>query len=394
MFDSFKPVGADATILASIKVPIADEACMFRCWGVLSLVLVAAAARQSVAQQPGSAGATRPKLEVLKSLPEAQLFPLMNLVSTSLGVHCDHCHVQATPDYSRTPSNAGGWVWDRDDKESKRRARDMMKMVVELNASRFGGESKVTCFTCHRGAMQPSRLPTLPPPAPGSARTAAPVPLPTADRVLAAYLAAVGRVDAPAGTGMSIRGWDERPEGRYGKFEITVAGSDRYRIVLTTPEATTNQGLAGDLAWAATNAGVQRLTSPADLARMRRIAMRYRPVKEQPQNLRVVGIARVDDHDAYVLQARLDSVATQTSYFDAVTGLLRREVTTTETLLLPLMEQIDYDEYRDVNGVQMPFRVRVSDGAPYSTTTRTILEIRRGVPVSDTLFRPPATSRP
>ena len=366
---------------------------MFRFWSVLSLSLLAAAAAQSAAQQPGSAGATRPKLEVLKSLPEAQLFPLMNLVSTSLGVHCDHCHVQATPDYSRTPSNAGGWVWDRDDKESKRRARDMMKMVVELNASRFGGESKVTCFTCHRGAMQPARLPTLPPPAPGSARTPAPTPLPSADRVLAAYLAALGRVDGPAGTGMSIRGWDERPEGRYGKFEIIVAGSDRYRIVLTTPEATTSQGLAGDLAWAATNAGVQRLASPADLARMRRIAMRYRPVKEQPQNLRVVGTARVDDHDAYVLQARLDSVTTQTSFFDAVTGLLRREVTTTETLLLPLMEQVDYDEYRDVNGVQMPFRVRISDGAPYSTTTRTILEIRRGVPVSDTLFRPPATSR-
>ena len=392
MFDSFKPEGAKMSILATITVAIADEACMFRYWSVLSLVLLGAAA-SSVAQQPGSAGATRPKLQVLQSLPEAQVFPVMNLISTSLGVHCDHCHVQATPDYSRTPSNAGGWVWDRDDKESKRRARDMMKMVVELNASRFGGESKVTCFTCHRGAMEPSRLPTLPPPPPGSARTAAPTPLPSADRVLAAYVAAVGRADAPAGTGISIRGWDERVEGRYGKFEITVAGSDRYRITLTTPEATTNQGLAGDLAWAATNAGVQRLSSSADVARMRRIAMRYRPVKEQPQNLKVIGIARVDDHDAYVLQARLDSVTTQTSYFDAVTGLLRRELTTTETLLLPLMEQVDYDEYRDVNGVQMPFRVRISDGAPYSTTTRTILEIRRNVPAGDTLFRPPTASR-
>jgi hypothetical protein len=366
---------------------------MFRYWCVLSLILLAADASQSAAQQPGSAGATRPKLEVLQSLPEAQLFPVMNLIATSLGVHCDHCHVQATPDYSRTPSNVGGWVWDRDDKPSKLRARDMMKMIVELNTSRFGGESKVTCFTCHRGAMEPSRLPTLPPPAPGSARTPAPTPLPSTDRVLAAYVAAVGRDDAPAGTGMSIRGWDERPEGRYGKFEITVAGSDRYRIGLTTPEATTNQGLAGDLAWVAANAGVQRLSSPADVARMRRIAMRYRPVKEQPQNLRVVGIARVDERDAYVLQGRLDSVTTQTSYFDAVTGLLRRELTTTETLLLPLMEQVDYDDYRDVNGVQMPFRVRISDGAPYSTTTRTILEIRRNLPIDDALFRPPPPSR-
>ncbi len=360
---------------------------MPRYWHVVSLLLPAAA----MAQQPGSAGATRPKLEVLKSLPEAQLFPLMNLVATSLGVHCDYCHVQATPDLARTPSNAGGWVWDRDDKQPKRRAREMMKMVVGINTSVFGGEAKVTCYTCHRGSTQPSRLPLLPPPAPGTARTPAPTPLPTADRVWAAYVAAVGGGDASArAAAMSIRGWDERPEGRYGKVEITVAGSDRYRITLTTPDATTNQGLDGDVAWVGTGDRVQRLSSPADIARMRRIAMRYQPVKEQPRDLRVVGIERLDDHDAYVLQGRIDSLTTQRSYFDVVTGLLRREITTTETLLLPLEEQVDYDDYRDVAGIQMPYRVRTSDGAPYSTTTRIFTDIRRNVPTADTLFRPPS----
>jgi hypothetical protein len=357
-----------------------------RYWRILSLVLPAAA----VAQQPGSAGEKRPKLEVLQSLPEAQLFPLMNLVATSLGVRCDYCHVQANPDLSRTPSNLGGWVWDRDDKLTKRRARDMMKMVVDLNASRFRGEAKVTCYTCHRGSTQPSRLPPLPPPAWSTVRTPSPTPLPSADRVWGAYVSAVGGGEAAApGTGMSIRGWDDRIEGRYGRFEITLAGQDRYRITLTTPEATTNQGLDGDVAWVATNDRVQRFSSPADVARMRRIAMRYRPVKAQPPNLRTVGIERLDDRDAYVLQGKIDSVTTQRSYFDVVTGLLRREITTSETLLLPLEEQVDYDDYRDVGGVQLPFRVRISDGAPYSTTTRTILEIRRNVPVADTLFRPP-----
>ena len=356
----------------------------------LSLLFPAAIA----AQQPGTAGEKRPKLEVLKSLPESQLFPLMNLVATSLGVRCDYCHVQANPDLSKTPSNLGGWVWDRDDKEPKRRAREMMKMVVELNASRFRGEHRVTCYTCHRGATQPSRLPPLPPPATSAARTPAPTPLPSADRVLAAYIAAVGPAGAAgAGTATSIRGWDDRPEGRYGKFEITVAGSDRYRIVLTTTEGTTNQGLDGDVAWVLANDRIVRLSSPADVARMRRIAMRYRALKEQPPNARTVGIERVDDRDAYVLQGKIDSITTQTSYFDVVTGLLRREITTTETLLLPLEEQVDYDDYRDVSGVQMPFRVRISDGAPYSTTTRTILDIRRNVAVDDSLFRPRATPR-
>jgi hypothetical protein len=117
--------------------------------------------------------------------------------------------------------------------------------------------------------------------------------------------------------------------------------------------------------------------------------MRYRPVKEQPRNQRVVGIERVEGRDAYVLEARVDSVTMQRSYFEVVTGLLRREITTTETLLIPLVEQVDYDDYRDVGGLQLPFRVRISDGAPYDTAVRTIMEIRRNIPVSDSTFRPP-----
>jgi hypothetical protein len=383
MFDSFKPSSVPPTILEGVRHLMLDY------WRLLPLILPAVAA----GQQPGSAGATRPKLEVLRSLPESQLFPLMNLVATSLGVRCDYCHVQATPDASRTPSNMGGWAWDRDDKQPKRRAREMMKMVVGINDSVFGGEAKVTCFTCHRGTTQPTRLPLLPPPEPGTTRSPAPPLLPSADRVWAAYVAAVGRTDA-IGAPMTLRGWDERTEGRYGKFEITVAGPDRYRVTLTTPEGTTTQGFDGQVVWVSANDRVQRFTSPADLARIRRIAMRYRPVKQQPPDLKVVGVERIDDHDAFVLQARIDSITTQRSYFDALTGLLRREITTTETLLLPLEEQIDYDEYHDVDGVQMPFRIRISDGAPYSNTTRIISEIRRNVPVDDALFRPPPSQPP
>ena len=65
-------------------------------------------------------------------------------------------------------------------------------------------------------------------------------------------------------------------------------------------------------------------------------------------------------------------------------------MTTTETMLLPLQDAVDCDDYRDVSGVQLPFRVRTSDGAPYSTVTRTFLQIRRGVAVDDALFRPPS----
>jgi hypothetical protein len=340
------------------------------------------------------AGSTRPKLRVLQALPEAQLFPLMNLLADSLGVRCDYCHVQEAPDLTKTPSNVGGWLWDRDDKPPKRTAREMMRMAIDLNAGRFQGEARVTCYTCHRGSTRPERTPLLPPAVAGSARTPAPPPLPSADRVWTNYVNAVGRADTLAHAGATvISGWDDRPEGRYGKVEITVAGPDRYRATVSTPSGATSQGLDGDIAWVAAGDRVQRFSAPADLARMRRIAMRYRPVKERPSNLQVVGIERFADRDVYVATGRIDAITTQTLYFDIVTGLLRRDVITTETLLLPLVEQVEYDDYRDVNGVQLPFFIRTSDGAPYATVTRTFLEIRPDIPIDDAVFRPPSGPR-
>lgn len=363
---------------------------MARYWCAASIVIAAAAAApNATAQAPASAGATRPNLRVLQALPESQLFLLMNLVADSLGVRCEYCHVQVAPDLTRTPANVGGWVWDRDDKPQKRKAREMMQMMIDLNAGRFKGESRITCYTCHRGATQPARTPPMPPPADG-ATTPAAVPLPPADRVWTNYVNAVGQVESSApGTGTIISGWDDRSEGRYGKVEIVVAGTDRYRATVSASNGTSSQGLDGEIGWLTTNTGVLRL-SGGDLARLRRIALRYRPIKERPANLQVVGIERVADRDVYVATARIDPITTSTLYFDVVTGLLRREMTTIETLLLPLQEQVDYDDYRDVSGVRLPFRVRTSDGAPYDTVTRTFLQVRRNVPVDEALFRPPS----
>ena len=355
----------------------------------LSLILAAALQpSDAAAQQAPLAGANRPNLKVLKDLPEAQLFPVMNLLATSLGVKCDYCHVQATPNLERTPSNQGGWQWARDDKAPKRKAREMMQMVLDINATRFAGEHRVTCFTCHNGSTKPARLPTLPPPLAGSFKTAAATPLPSIDRVWTDYVKAVGATDRTTpGLGTILTGWNDRPEGRYGRVEIVMT-ADRYRITVASGDTTISQGIDSVGGWAATTTGIQRF-SPTTTALMRQIAMRYRPLKDRPANLQVAGVERIAGRDAFVATARIDSITTWTAYFDATTGLLRREVRTTETLLLPLMEQVDYDDYREVNGVQLPFQVRFSDGAPYSTVTRNFTQIRHNVPVADSLLRPP-----
>jgi len=267
----------------------------------------------------------------------------------------------------------------------------MMQMVIELNATRFRGQARITCYTCHRGSPQPDRTPPLPPRADPTA-SSTPSPLPSADRVWADYVSAVGDADKVS-RGTVITGWDDRSEGRFWKIQITLSGRDRYRATLTTPEGPLSQGLDGDVGWTATNDRVVRVAGD-DVARLRRVARRSHAVKaERPANLRVVGVEHLSDGDVYVAVARIDAVTTRSLYFDVVTGLLRRDLTTTETLLLPLEEQVEYDDYRDVDGVKLPFRTRVSDGATYSTVTRTYTDIRFGVAVDDAVFRPPSVPR-
>jgi hypothetical protein len=57
------------------------------------------------------------------------------------------------------------------------------------------------------------------------------------------------------------------------------------------------------------------------------------------------------------------------------------------------MDQADYDDWRDVNGVRFPFQIRTSSGAPYDLVTRNFLQIRHSVPVADSLVRPPTAPR-
>ncbi len=90
---------------------------------------------------------------MLKGLPEAQLFPLMNFISTSLGVRCNFCHVQ-----TKNPTTGGDeWDWEKRRKETKETAASMMQMTMSINKTNKLdlGSAGVTCYTCHRGRTTP-----------------------------------------------------------------------------------------------------------------------------------------------------------------------------------------------------------------------------------------------
>ena len=105
---------------------------------------------QTPGQPPGGGrgGPQPPKnIQVLKDVPPDQINLTMQYIAASLGVQCNYCHVQGQN--------------DSDDKDTKKVAREMMKMVDKVNATFFDGKPRVSCASCHNGRAKPLRTPPL-----------------------------------------------------------------------------------------------------------------------------------------------------------------------------------------------------------------------------------------
>ena len=341
----------------------------------------AAAWQQAQGDQPVER--TRKNIQVLKGLPESQLFPLMNFMATSIGVKCDYCHVNN----AKTYYDSGAWVWESDEKPKKLIGRRMIQMVLDLNRANFDREKAVTCYTCHRGSTVIVRLPPLPPHDPVVRTETA---LPTVEQILAKYVAAVGGKEAVAKFKTTVmKGTVERSENRNGQIEVTLKEPGKYLITQTSSEGSNALAVNGEVGWVRSNSTPGTRLSEQSLAQSRRsVALYYYPIKivDQSEHMKVIGIEKVADRDAYVVALVINPDTTRKFFFDAQTGLLLRQLTTTQTMLAPLPDQIDFEDYRDVDGIKLPFVIRSSDTAAYATATRRFTEIKHNVAVNDNVF--------
>lgn len=413
---------------------------------------VASWSLQSSAQQPGgNAGppANAPaeqvfkNIQVLKGMPADELDATMNFFNASLGVRCDFCHAR----------NAAGTGLDftSDAKEEKKTARAMITMQLDLNTrhlAAFDGE-RISCYTCHQGHAGAPHLPRLPlapaqerpagggpgggpgagqgtgsgqPVAPGGPPPAATAPgqgggqattggtqqtppqRPTAEQVLAKYMAAVGGADAVAKLKtVHMQGTREGARGGAAPYEVTLAAPDKLYVVASIPAqgqqpaGEVRQGINGASGGWTTNARGARALNASELADLRNVSRYLMPIKlAQPfPQMTMRGRGRVGDATAWVLEAKPTPVVTQYFYFDQATGLLLRQVTIRALFLQDIPEQVDYEDYRDVDGVKLPFTIRTSAANPNNpTNTRKFTEIKTNVAVEDSVFAMPAAPKP
>lgn len=332
---------------------------------------------------------TRKNIQVLQGVRESQLFLLMHFITASLDTKCDYCHIKNGKDPKTGEDN---WIWESDENPKKLVGRRMMKMMMDINRTNFNGENAVTCYTCHRASTTPARLFPLPPRDPLPKEITA-LPLPSAEQILAKYIAAVGGKDAPAKFQTTVmKGTIERSLGRNGDIEVRLKQPDKYSITMTAPQSTTVLTVVGEEAWVKVGDASRKLSGfGLDFSR-RAAFVFYNPIKvvAQPSQLKVLGTEKIGDHQTYVVAYAVNPEKTIKYYFDTQTGLLLRQLTLTHTPLLELPDQVEFDDYRDVDGIKLPFMIRNSNTATYDTGTRRFTEIRHNVAVDDTVFNPTA----
>ena len=342
---------------------------------------------------------TRKNIQVLKGLPESQLIPVMNLFATSLGVKCNFCHVV----------NAGQLDPALDDKPEKKQAREMITMTLGINKTSFNDRLEVSCYTCHAGHSKPVSVPQLPlaevAPRPEGAGTAAAagagarpkeVP-PTADQILDKYAAALGNAATfEKLTSRTLKGTLHTANGADIPYEVyQVEPSKIYAVANTPRQGLIERGFDGSVGWEKNARGLRELGGE-QLAYLLRYPGPVRGAKLKAMYTRVGfgGKEKIDGHDVYVLRATTADNKRERLFFDAQTGLLLRRTISVSTVIGIIPEQVDYDDYREVDGVKMPFTIKISSVDQNYSATLKFTEIKVNVPVDESKFHKPAPLPP
>ena len=364
------------------------------CTLALSTGLAIAAARvQSNASQspatPKLAEEQFKNIKVLKGVPADQIFPSMQFITASLGVECEYCHVRGDK----------GLEFDKDDKKTKVTARKMMQMMFAINKDSFEGKREVTCYSCHRGAADPVGTPLVatedakPEPEPSKAYGDAKPVLPPADQLLDKYLSAIGGAAAWQKVTSRVEKGKIDANGHQLPIEVYAKAPDKRISSMHLPNGDSITAFDGKQGWLS-NAGHPHMMSAAenDAARIDSDFYFASHVKTLFQRFSVVPGEKIDGHDTYLVFGRNEGQPPLRLYFDQQSGLLLRLVRYAETALGRMPTQIDYSDYRDADGVKIPFRWTLA--RPGNRFTIQIDEVQQNVSVDDGMFTAPAPPPP
>ena len=351
--------------------------------------LVSAAKQVGPEQAPPMSENVFKNVQLLKGIPVDEFMDVMGMFSASLGYDCVSCH---SPEFYTDRAAFAVTT------PAIQKARQMIVMMNTINRTYFGGQPRMSCFTCHRGQNQPGNIPSLalqyadvffdP-----SAMAIFPDTRTTVDQVFDKYIEALGGAQRLAGLTSFVA------TGTYSGFntggnafpvEIFARAPDQRAQVVRTPEGNAIKTYDGRDSWVSEDWRPMPLM-PFTGGNLR--GARLEAVVAFPAGIRdafaswQVSSAAIDDREVQLLQGTNAGELPVNFYFD-VAGLLVRIVRWNSTAVGTVPIQVDYEDYREVAGVTMPFRVVMT--WTNGQNTFELKEIRPNVEIDAARFARPA----
>ena len=216
---------------------------------------------------------------------------------------------------------------------------------------------------------------------------------PSVDQILDHYVQSVGGKEAIAKvTSRAMKGTLENSDdGTTSPAEVFAKAPNKYLEVVNLGDAgQAQQGWNGTAGWGKDPDSGLHDMEKSDQAAAGRDYDFYREVrlKELFPKMALAGKMKVDDRDAYIVEATSADGAAEKLYFDAESGLLVRRdferVTIDDGIVL---YEVDYDDYKDVDGLKLASTIRRK--TPDYTLTYRFTEIKDNVPIDDAKFNKP-----
>ena len=358
---------------------------------------------QAQQEKPKTAGETFKNVttSTLKGLTVDDFIGAMGVMAAGLGFDCADCHRGAGYDTVD---------WAADTMPTKVKARKMVEMVATINRENFAGVQVVTCWTCHHGRDIPGTSIALDrlydsPNDESDDIIARDPDAPAPNVIFDRYIAALGgaerlsRLTSFIATGTQNGGY-QRVEGG-GIFQIFARFPDQRTVHITFPKAPERgeqtRAYDGRVGWINTPRSVlgEYEVTGTELDGQRFEAQLAFPaqIKQILSNPRTGFDESIQGHPVQVVQGTGPRGLLVTLYFDKGTGLLRRMLRFGKSPVGRISTQVDYDDYRAVDGIKFPFKVVFSwlDGRDGFDIT----DVKTNVPIDPAVFGRPrqATKR-
>jgi hypothetical protein len=298
---------------------------------------------------------------VLKGIPVDEFMGTMGLFSAALSFCCKDCH---------TGAGTSDPKWEADPPR-KVTARRMAQMVAKINQENFNGRQVVTCWTCHRGTPSPAVTPPIDTVYGDAIFTPTDVlPVantttggtPPADQILDKYITALGGAAALSKlTSYTAKGTSHLfGEVQEDPAEVFAKAPGLLATFVHQREGDVGRTYNGTEAWVMiplTVVGQYPLNRSAlDGAKLDAQMAFPGGLKQFFTNWRVTYPSSVGGKPVYVIQGTTPGGLLATFYFDKQTGLLTRMIRYASSTMGRVPTQIDYSDYRAVNGVMMPYK--------------------------------------